>query len=32
MYLTFVIIDVVDNTSSLTRNQIEDLLLKKEKF
>ena len=32
MYLAFVIIDVVNNTSALTRNQIEDLLLKKEKF
>ena len=31
-YLAFVIIDVVNNTSGLTRNQIEDLLLKKEKF
>ena len=31
-YLVFAIIDVVNNTSSLTRNQIENLLLKKEKF
>ena len=31
-YLAFVIIDVVNNTSGLTRNQIEDLLLEKEKF
>ena len=30
-YLAFVI-DVVNNTSGLTRNQIEDLLLEKEKF
>ena len=30
-YLAFVIIDVVINTSGLTRNQIEHLLLKKEK-
>ena len=29
-YLAFVIIDVVNNTSGLTRNQIEDLLLEKE--
>ena len=31
-YLAFVIIDVVNNTSGLTLNQIEDLLLQKEKF
>ena len=31
-YLAFVIIDVVNNTSGLTRNQIEDILLEKEKF
>ena len=31
-YLGFVIIDVVNNTSGLTHYQIEDLLLKKEKF
>ena len=30
--LAFVIIDLVNNTSHLTRNQIEDLLLEKEKF
>ena len=31
-YLSLVIVDVVNNTSGLTRNQIEDLLLEKEKF
>ena len=31
-YLAFVIIEVVNNTPGLTRNQIEDLLLEKEKF
>ena len=31
-HLAFIIIDVVNNTSCLTRNQIEDLLLEKEKF
>ena len=31
-YLVFVIMYVVNDTSGLTRNQIEDLLLKKEKF
>ena len=31
-YLEFIIIDVVNNTSGLTRNKIEDLLLKNEKF
>ena len=32
MYLAFVIIDVVNNTSGLTHNKIEDLLLEKENF
>ena len=31
-YLAFVIIDVVSNTSGLTRNQIETLLLEKVRF
>ena len=31
-YVAFVIIDVINNTSGLTRNQIEDILLKKEQF
>ena len=31
-YLAYFIIDVVNNTSGLTRNQIEDLSLEKEKF
>ena len=31
-YLAFVIIHMINNTSDLTRNQIEDLLLEKEKF
>ena len=31
-YLAFVIIDVINNTSGLTHNQIEDILLKKEQF
>ena len=31
-YLAFVVIDVVSNTSGLTRNQIETLLLEKVKF
>ena len=31
-YLAFVIIDLVNNTSGLTPNQIKDLLLEKEKF
>ena len=31
-YLAFIIIDVVTNTFSLTRHQIEDLLLEQEKF
>ena len=31
-YLAFVIIDVIKNTSDLTRIQIDDLLLEKEKF
>ena len=31
-YLEFTIIDVVNNTSGLTRNKIEDLLLKNKKF
>ena len=31
-YLAFVIEDVVNNTSGLTLNQIENLLLEKEKF
>ena len=30
--LVFVIVDVVNNTSGLTHNQIDDLLLEKEKF
>ena len=32
LYLAFVIIDAVNNLSVLTYNQIEDLLLEKEKF
>ena len=31
-YLVFVIIDVVNNKSDLTRNHIEDILLRKEKL
>ena len=31
-YLVFVIIDAVNNTSGLTRNHIEDILLRKEKL
>ena len=31
-YLVFVIIDAVNNTSGLTRNHIEDILLRKDKL